>query len=407
MKVAIIFDNLGPYHLARLEAASQVCTLFALEMSQQSAEYAWQPFSGPRGFGSRTLNDSWAPGLLKVLLQTRGLKRELTEFSPDCVFIPGWSRIYSLESLRWCAANGVPAVLMSETTENDVSRCEWKERLKSRILRSCSAAMVGGAPHKDYLRKLGMAESRIFEGYDVVDNEYFRKAAEGARERRGELRQSFKLPAHYFLASARFIEKKNLRRLIIAYAKYRRAVWGLMEASGAIAENQPWSLVLLGDGEQRPALQRLVSDLGLDACVLLPGFKQYEELPIFYGLANAFVHASISEPWGLVVNEAMASGLPMIVSNRCGCAPDLVREGRNGALFDPESIAQLAELLLWISDCEYKRATMGKASSEIISHWGLSRFSHALQSAAQLAIASRRPRPNSHWRVLSWLSLSR
>ena len=103
----------------------------------------------------------------------------------------------------------------------------------------------------------------------------------------------------------------------------------------------------------------------------------------------------------------MASGLPMIVSNRCGCAPDLVREGRNGALFDPESIDQLAELLLWVSDSEFKRATMGNASSEIISRWGVSRFYQALQSAAQVAITTRRPRPNAQRRSLSRLSVTR
>jgi glycosyltransferase involved in cell wall biosynthesis len=121
--------------------------------------------------------------------------------------------------------------------------------------------------------------------------------------------------------------------------------------------------------------------------VLLPGFKQYPELPVYYGLASAFIHASTSEPWGLVVNEAMASGLPVVVSNRCGCAPDLVCDGRNGYTFDPRNVGQLAELMLRISIPGPHLSTMSNASAEIISTWGLSRFAHGLRAAAEKAVA--------------------
>jgi glycosyltransferase involved in cell wall biosynthesis len=87
----------------------------------------------------------------------------------------------------------------------------------------------------------------------------------------------------------------------------------------------PWDLVLLGDGPLKADLCRLIDDLRIRNRVLMPGFKQYEELPAYYALARAFVHASATEQWGLVVNEASASGLPVIVSNRCGCVPEWCR----------------------------------------------------------------------------------
>jgi 1,2-diacylglycerol 3-alpha-glucosyltransferase len=121
--------------------------------------------------------------------------------------------------------------------------------------------------------------------------------------------------------------------------------------------------------------------------VLLPGFKQYSELPVYYGLASAFVHASTSEPWGLVVNEAMASGLPVLVSNQCGCAPDLVREDRNGFTFDPCSVQQLTELMLRFLDNKSLNTTMGNESFKIISDWDLSRFSNSFRTAAETAVA--------------------
>src|SRR5206468_501416 len=101
------------------------------------------------------------------------------------------------------------------------------------------------------------------------------------------------------------------------YARYRMAA-----GPGA------WSLVVLGDGVLRGDLEQLRTELNLGDHVLFPGFKQYDELPAYYGLATAFIHASMVEPWGLVVNEAMAAGLPVLVSARCGCAWDLVEEGR-------------------------------------------------------------------------------
>ncbi len=166
----------------------------------------------------------------------------------------------------------------------------------------------------------------------------------------------------YFLASNRFIEKKNLPRLIEAYAGYREKAEKLKPEilkskisacqNVSVSDFTPWDLVLLGDGALRPDLCRLISDLRLQDSVLLPGFIQYPELPTFYAHAGAFIHASTTEQWGLVVNEAMASGLPVLVSNRCGCAQDLVQEGVNGFTFDPYDVEQLAQLMLRIWSME-------------------------------------------------------
>ena len=133
--------------------------------------------------------------------------------------------------------------------------------------------------------------------------------------------------------------------------------------------------MLLGDGPLKSDLCRLISDLGLQHSVLLPGFKQYPELPAYYGLASAFVHASTTEQWGLVVNEAMASGLPVLVSNRCGCAADLVQEGVNGFTFDPFNVEQLAQLMFQISAFQpFRLSAFGSASREIISRVGSGAF---------------------------------
>ena len=176
---------------------------------------------------------------------------------------------------------------------------------------------------------------------------------EEAPSRISEVRRQHQLPRHYFLASARFIEKKNLSRLIEAYARYR----SLAEAAGDFGEGY-----LGSDLTRRWAASfRLAPParalLACYDCVHLPGFQQYDDLPVFYGLAEAFVHASTTEQWGLVVNEAMASGLPVIVSNRCGCVSDLVREGYNGFVFDPYDVERLARLMLRVSKMDSRGKT--------------------------------------------------
>jgi glycosyltransferase involved in cell wall biosynthesis len=214
-----------------------------------------------------------------------------------------------------------------------------------------------------------------------VDNDYWADHAAQARGRKPETRGEFGLPENYFLASARFIPKKNLPRLIEAYALYRKKAG-------------PWSLVLLGDGALRPDLCRLISDLGLQNDVQLPGFRQYSELPAYYGLANAFIHASTTEQWGLVVNEAMASGLPVLVSDRCGCAADLVQEGVNGFTFDPRQVNQLAELMLKISDSQFPISDFVTASARIIARWKPEHFAQGLKAAAECALQVQPKEPS-------------
>jgi 1,2-diacylglycerol 3-alpha-glucosyltransferase len=277
---------------------------------------------------------------------------------------------------------------MSESAREDEHRTWWKEFIKRQIVDLYSAAHVGGRRHIEYLVELGMPRDRIFTGYDVVDNAYFERRAFEIRNsnppQADEIREKHGLPENYFLASARFIEKKNLPRLIRAYAEYREKP----ELTGSA----PWDLVLLGDGPLRETLNSQLSTLNLHANVHLPGFKAYNELPVYYAFAKAFVHASTTEQWGLVVNEAVASGLPVIVSDRCGCVPELVQG--NGFTFDPFDEHELAERLLRLASLtDDERKRLGDVGCKIAANFGSDRFGEGLEQAAQLVIT--RPRRGS------------
>lgn len=382
-RVAVLFHRFGPYHHARLNAAGLVMPVWGLEACAAEDIYAWTKVEGAAAFTRVTLTDrDTGDAEWKRQVQNK-VWQALDEIKPQVVVVNGWVFPDALGALKWCVARRIPAVVMSESTEWDHTRTFWKEWVKGRLVKICAAGLVGGNAHVDYLAQLGLTRDRIFLGYDIVDNLYFQSEAKKIRSTATEVRQQFKLPEKYFLASARFIEKKNLFGLIKAYAKYRQQA----------AQKKVWDLVLLGDGPLKPALQQLISELGIGTCVHLPGFKQYAELPAYFGLAGVFIHASTTEQWGLVVNEAMASGLPILVSDRCGCAADLVLPGENGFQFNPANIDEITQLMVKISAEDFPLPAFSAASERIISAWGPQRFAKGLCDA--VAVALKTPHPNA------------
>lgn len=147
---------------------------------------------------------------------------------------------------------------------------------------------------------------------------------------------------------------------------------------------------MLGDGELRSKLEEKVETLRLKEKVLMPGFKQYDELPYYYTLAKAFIHASTSEQWGLVVNEAMACGLPILISNRCGSAEDLVKSEVNGLAFDPYSVSDIAEKMTLLSSGKFNLATMSEKSLNTIADFTPNHFANNLVLAANKALENKK-----------------
>ena len=396
MKFVVLFHRFGPYHHARLAAVAKYGDLTAVEFSSIDQTYAWDQVKGSPEFQQITLFDDADVDTKPPAELANHITAVLNNSRPDVVAIPGWSSRGALAALSWCNRHGISNILMSDSTAHDEIRMTWKELVKRRLLRLYSASLVGGKANAHYLTILGMSCERIFTGYDVIDNHYFAIGSDQARHDADNIRTRFALPQRFFLASNRFIEKKNLPRLLNAYALYRNQ-------AGPAA----WKLVLLGDGPLKAQLQALIVQKDLSPWVLMPGFKQYDQLPAYYGLAGAFIHASTTEQWGLVVNEAMASGLPVLVSNRCGCAPDLVEEGRNGYTFDPYDVDALARLMLNIAADDCDRAAMGQASREIIARWTPQTFAENLYKAAEAALNAPRPKASLLDRMLLWALIRR
>jgi len=295
----------------------------------------------------------------------------------------------------------IPVIAMSESNAWDFGRNPVTEYLKRRIAEYFSAALCTSDGQAAYLQALGLPAASIFRGYNAVDNNYFAEAAARAANMpmphgdHGPLPETAR--GRYFLASCRFIPKKNLARLLDAYAVFRRS---------RSEDRTDWPLVLLGDGELRPALEKQRASLGLGSHVHMPGFRQYDELPLYYGSAGCFVHASTIEQWGLVVNEAMAAGLPVIVSDRSGCSPVLVRDGVNGYSFAAEDVGALADAMRKIAG-RSELSTLREASRALVADWGPDRFGEGMAAATRYAIAAPRVRPSPAARIAMKLAVAR
>lgn len=388
-----VLVNTVPYHEARLRAAAErtALRLCMVQMTEiDSFRILEQPIQAER-FHRRTLFPKTPWSQIDRRDMVRSLNTCLSELRPDVVCINGWSFGGCIAALAWCASHQVPAIMMSESTAIDHPRRWWREAIKRRIVSLCSASLVSGSRHRDYMSELGVSPDSVFTGYGAIDNEHFRAGADAARRAQAQLRASRSLPERYFMACSRFSEKKNLFRLLQAYRQYRER-----------CASPPWSLLIIGEGELKEQLLAVRDQLGLQDQVQFPGPKGYRELPVYYGLASALVHASTTEQWGLVVNEAMAAGLPVIVSERCGCASDLVAHGINGLLFDPYDVDALAEAMIEVADGSADRLAMGRASREIVARWSPERFAESLGSAVEVALGAPPPTRDVIDRLVLW-----
>lgn len=393
MLIAAVFSELFNYHVARYEALSAE----AENRNDATLLVAMRPaFPGlPAHSDGLRLGDR-----VQVILggddtdvnshrATKQLRQILDSRRPDAILIPGYRHHYGRVLLRWCRRHGAGAILMSESRRDDFVRRRWLEWFKRQLVSLFDAALVGGKPHARYASQLGIDSDRIFTGYDVIDNEFWSRRSDEARLNAEQLRTEMDLPNTYFIAASRFIEKKNLSRLIEAYGRYVRQ-----------APDSPWHLVLVGTGPLEAKLTASVAALGLGPMVRFTGYLPAEQLAVLFGLASGFIHASArAEQWGLVVNEAMAAGLPVLVSKTVGCVEDLIIPAQTGWLFDPFDVDAIASSMLALASLpKHKRQAVGQRARQHIAGYSPARFGAAAVDAAYVAARYAQQRST----ILAW-----
>jgi len=372
--ILILHNIISPYKTLLFNALHEINRkIEVLYISKTESRRAWDVNTDTLEFPYRIMFNILADEISKVSLFKETIKH-LNNMNPNVLIIDGYSYASSWAGLFWAKRNKKKIILWSSSNRDDHKRTFYKEYIKSLFVRSCDAYNVYGTKSKKYLICLGAREDRIFTTGNNTDNGfYYHETMKWSRER-SALIKSFGMPERNFLYIGRFSPEKNIMRLLDAYRDLKRG--------------SEWGLILLGRGPQKEDIERHIKTHQIKN-VFMPGFKQKDEVPKYMAVSDIFVLPSISEPWGLVVNEAMAAGFPVLVSIKCGCSDDLIKSNENGFVFDPLDKDGLLKLMNKMTGKEIDLIKMGKQSLEIIKDFTPERATSTVLDTIDLVLKTQ------------------
>ncbi|MBL9116062.1 MAG: glycosyltransferase family 4 protein [Verrucomicrobiaceae bacterium] len=310
-------------------------------------------------------------GYDSVTLEEAKWEEQLMQQPADAIWVHGWSHPYAAVAWKVAARRRLPLLVRGETFLGCVRGGpirRWMHRqVYSRRFRRAAAFLAVGSLNAQMYRAYGVPAERIYSVPYAVDNAFFQARAAEARPGREALRESLQLEPGLpvVLFCGKLIAKKNAATLI--------------EAMGRL--NSRAALVLVGDGELKPELTALAERV-MPGRARFVGFKNQTELPAYYDMCDVFVIPSTFEPWGLVVNEVMNAGKPVLASHAVGSAADLVGPD-NGGSFHATDAADLARVLKPYLEDEHVRQQAGARSLEKIQRWGFEEDRQGLMKAME------------------------
>lgn len=300
--------------------------------------------------------------------------RELRANNYDALWVNGHNcatYLIGILAARWL---NIP-VLMRCETHLLLQRSKLKlaaRKLLMRLLynRLCDVCLPIGTRNREFYLAHGVDSGKMFTVPYAVDNGYFARAANQFTHR-DETKTDLGLPLNMplVLSVSKMLPGKKLMDLLVAFRRIR--------AGGTEA-----ALLFVGSGEEEVNLKDYVRDHQLPD-VHFFGFRNQSELPKFYSIADLFVFPSASETWGLILNEVMCAGVPVIASSNIGAVPDLVHQGENGFAFESGNIDELVGCIQRLLESAELRARMGERSRSIISHWDHERCVQGIKDALE------------------------
>lgn len=293
-----------------------------------------------------------------------GIIKELIRNRPDAIWLHGWNSVTNWLAMIAALILGVPVGIHGDNSfMSERKKPLWKIKVKKIIFgrllfRGISAFFYIGAEDKKFYEFYGVPPEKLFFTPFATDNEWFFGESEKLLPQKELLRKKFN------------IDSRGMVTIFVGKLIERKRPMDLIKAHQLIGKNDQASLVLIGDGALRKDLEQYVSDNKLEN-VHFFGFKNLTEISEFYALADIFVIPSSNEVWGIVVNEAMCFGLPVIASDTVGAVSDLVKHDQNGFVYPEGDVETLSRCLRELMESKKKRIAFGEQSSEIIR-----RYSH-------------------------------
>jgi glycosyltransferase involved in cell wall biosynthesis len=373
LRLVILTEIIAPYRIPvfnALAARDDVDAHVIFFSENDPSLRQWPVYKQEIRFSHEVL-PAWRRRLGKYnVLLNRGVNSALRRAQPDALLCGGYSYLASWQAALWAKRHSVPIILWSESTALDARRLYAAvEFLKTRFRSLCQAFVAAGKTSRDYLVILGASEGSIFIAPDAVDVQLYSTLALKARQQPDQIRFRHGLPPRYFLCVGRLVKEKGVLDLLAAYARLDESTRSQI------------GLVFVGDGPLRAQLTELAAHVR-PGVVKFCGWVDREQIPEIYASAEALVFPTHSDPWGLVVNEAMACGLPIIASEVAGCVPDLVTNEGNGFIVPPRDAGKLARAMQAIFIQPDLAARMRTCSLERVQHYTPEACAEGLMRAA-------------------------
>lgn len=370
-KVIVLTEIISPYRIPVFnEIAKRLTDQFmVLFMGKSEKRRQWRIYKENIKFRYEVLPN--------ILCQRKGaapyffnptVLYKLLKYSPEIIIISGYSQPSSFLAMLYAKLFAKRLILWCESNKYDQRyNHPLKEAYKRWFIKNCAKYIVPGRASFEYLILLGAEESKIYTAVNAVDNDFFADACDKNRESREVFKQSKGYPGKIILYVGRLIEGKGILDLLKVFQILSRdRHWP--EGRGLASDNQSQKigLVLIGSGEGEERFRKFCAEQNIEN-VFFEGFVHQEGLPAYYAASDVFVLPTYSDPWGLVVNEAMASSLPVVCSDVAGAACDLIVSGVNGYTYEKGNIAELTEALSKTLDSN--KESFGAKSYEIIQNY--------------------------------------
>jgi glycosyltransferase involved in cell wall biosynthesis len=310
-----------------------------------------------------------------------GLAERLDQGQFDALWVHGYGVLFNWRAIASAKRRGLKILLRDEAQEFSRPRGPARRLVKrvffSALRRVVDCYLAIGTYNRNYYLALGVDPARIIMMPYAVDNEFFQTRCKAAALLRERFRSDLGLSSNrsIILYVGKLFGRKRPEDLLDAYARL---------SSDGRAEPAPY-LLYVGEGESKTALEARAASLGWSSIKFL-GFRNQTELPALFDLCDVFVIPSNFEPWGLIVNEVMNAGRPIIASDRVGACPDLVKHGVNGYVYRTEDVGDLHQALERVLEDRHLRQSMGRASLTLINRWSYEEDVSALKRALEIPL---------------------
>jgi glycosyltransferase involved in cell wall biosynthesis len=372
LKVAVLNNDFRVYWKGRLHylhrfLSTQNTDLYAVELFGKGSPYSFDTVSAEQHWWRCLFPEHSAADLTKQEIK-KAIFAALDHLQPDVVIGPSIVFYAGALGIAWAKQNKKRFIMFDDAKPAQVKRNLIVQTVKDLITAQIDGLWLPSKIYDSAYAKFNNNSTLFFYGFSAIDNKLFKQHTPATYDK------------NVIICVARLVPIKNLNNLLRAWQKVE-------------PENTGYQLKIVGDGPEEEQLKRLAAELALSSVEFVAAVSN-NELPATLALADAFVLPSLSETWGLVVNEAMAAGLPVLLSNNVNAAGDLLKEGENGYGFDPYKVDEITTAILrYINLDKENKQRLSQQSLAIIDKMSYEQMGEQLLNAITVITAKPYNKP--------------